>query len=74
MDISIVIPLLDEEESLQELVERIDEQLVTLKKEYEILFIDDGSTDSSFNVIPKSFARLIILSSTSVKFLMYVVS
>lgn len=53
MDISIVIPLLNEEESLQELVERIVGQLAALKKEYEILFIDDGSTDSSFDVMMK---------------------
>jgi len=53
MDITIVIPLLNEEESLQELVERIAGQLTTLKKEYEILFIDDGSTDSSFSVMMK---------------------
>lgn len=53
MDISIVIPLLNEEESLQELVERIVGQLAALKKEYEILFIDDGSTDSSFDVMLK---------------------
>lgn len=51
MDISMVIPLLDEEDSLVELTERIVSQLEQLQKSYEILFIDDGSTDKSFEVI-----------------------
>lgn len=51
MDISVVIPLFNEEESLPELTERIIEQINLIKKEFEIVFIDDGSTDSSFEVL-----------------------
>ena len=51
MDVSMVIPLLDEEDSLVELTERIVSQLEQLQKSYEILFIDDGSKDNSFKVI-----------------------
>jgi len=51
MDVSMVIPLLDEEDSLVELTERIVSQLEQLQKSYEILFIDDGSKDKSFEVI-----------------------
>lgn len=51
MDISIVIPLLNEEDSLKELTEGIIQQFEKLNKEFEIIFIDDGSTDNSFNVL-----------------------
>jgi glycosyltransferase involved in cell wall biosynthesis len=51
MDISIVIPLYNEEQSLPELTKRIYEQLQGIKKKFEIVFIDDGSTDNSYNVL-----------------------
>lgn len=51
IDISLVIPLLNEEESLPELAEWIDRVLVAHKLSYELMFIDDGSTDRSWNVI-----------------------
>lgn len=51
MDISIVIPLLNEEESLPELSDWIDRVCVLHGLEYETIFIDDGSTDNSWAVI-----------------------
>ncbi|RMH65638.1 MAG: glycosyltransferase [Calditrichaeota bacterium] len=48
MDISIVIPMLNEEESLPELTRRLDEALTRTGQTFEIIFIDDGSTDRSF--------------------------
>jgi len=51
IDLSIVIPLYNEEQSLKELVDWINN---TLKKEsinYEIIMIDDGSTDNSWEII-----------------------
>mgnify|MGYP000144432087 CR=1 FL=1 len=51
MNISIVIPLLNEEESLQELHDWIASVMQSNHFLYEILFIDDGSTDSSWNKI-----------------------
>ncbi len=51
MDISIVIPLLDEEESLRELEQWIRKVMEAHNFQYEILFIDDGSTDGSWNII-----------------------
>lgn len=51
MDISIIIPLLNEEESLPELSEWINRVCVLNSLDYEIIFIDDGSTDNSWNVI-----------------------
>lgn len=53
MDISVVIPLLNEEESLQELYAWIAKVMQSNSYEYEVLFIDDGSTDTSWNVIEK---------------------
>lgn len=51
MDISIVIPLLNEEESLVELTDWIERVMKENNFSYEILLIDDGSTDKSWNVI-----------------------
>ena len=51
MDISIVVPLLNEEESLPELESWIDKVLTKHQLSYEILMIDDGSNDKSWSVI-----------------------
>lgn len=51
MDISVVIPLLNEEESLQELHDWIAKVMQSNHYSYEIIFIDDGSTDNSWQVI-----------------------
>lgn len=51
MDISVVIPLLNEAESLPELEAWIHRVMEAHGYSYEILFIDDGSTDNSWEVI-----------------------
>jgi len=51
MNLSLVIPLLNEEESLQELVSWIAKVVSKMSIDYEILFIDDGSTDKSWSII-----------------------
>ncbi len=53
MDISVVIPLFNEEESLPELTAWIERVMKEHGFTYEILFIDDGSTDRSLDVIHK---------------------
>ena len=51
MDISLVIPLLDEEGSLKELHSWIVEIMESNDYSYELIFIDDGSKDNSWNII-----------------------
>ena len=51
VEISIVVPLFNEEESLAELHAKISEVMAGLGKSYEICFVDDGSTDKSFEVL-----------------------
>ncbi|WP_281228261.1 glycosyltransferase family 2 protein [Flavobacterium aquiphilum] len=51
MNLSILIPLLNEEESLQELYTWIISVMKSNNYSYEIIFLDDGSTDESWNII-----------------------
>ena len=51
MNLSIIIPLLNEEESLEELFSRIDNVCRANNLSYEIWFVDDGSTDLSWSII-----------------------
>ncbi|NBL64898.1 glycosyltransferase [Flavobacterium sp. NST-5] len=51
MNLSIVIPLLNEEESINELQLWIQKVMVAHQFSYEVIFIDDGSTDSSWQII-----------------------
>lgn len=51
MDISVVIPLYNEEESLPELFDWIKRVMDTHKFSYEVIFVNDGSTDGSWKTI-----------------------
>ncbi|MFV7235878.1 MULTISPECIES: glycosyltransferase family 2 protein [Flavobacterium] len=51
MNLSILIPLLNEEESLKELYTWIIKVMQSNNYSYEIIFLDDGSTDDSWNII-----------------------
>lgn len=51
MDLSIVISVYNEEESLKELVSWIDNTFKNSKYKYEIIIVDDGSTDNSWSII-----------------------
>ena len=53
MNVSIVVPLFNEEESIEELYKWIDKVLVNEKLSYELIFIDDGSKDTSWDKIQK---------------------
>jgi len=49
--VSVVIPAYNEEENLPVLYERLRTVLEKLEGDYEIIFVDDGSTDGSFDVL-----------------------
>ena len=51
MDVSIIVPLFNEDESLPELTAWIERVVNANNLSYEIIMIDDGSTDNSWNVI-----------------------
>ena len=51
MDISIVVPLFNEEESIPKLFYWIEKVMTQHNYSYEVIFVNDGSTDSSWNVI-----------------------
>ncbi len=51
MDITIIVPLYNEEESLPELYAWIKRVMTDHKFSYEVIFVNDGSTDKSWNVI-----------------------
>lgn len=54
--VSVLVPLFNEEESLNSLVKQITQAFENIPPDYEILFVDDGSTDTSLKVI-KDLAR-----------------
>jgi glycosyltransferase involved in cell wall biosynthesis len=51
MDLSIVIPLFNEDESLPHLMEWIERVMLANNYSYEVIMVDDGSTDNSWEVI-----------------------
>ena len=57
MDISVVIPLYNEDESLPELFAWIERVMNENKYSYEVIFVNDGSTDRSWDVINELAAR-----------------
>ena len=62
IDISIVVPLYNEDESLPELAEWIEKVCAEHGYSYEVIMVDDGSTDNSWDVIQKLTA-----SNTKIK-------
>ncbi len=62
MDLSIVVPVYNEEESLPELTAWIEKVCINARLSFELIFIDDGSSDSSWKIISglsieKSFVK-----------------
>src|SRR5579872_784962 len=51
MKLSVVIPLLNEENNIRPLYERLQKAIVPLTSDYELLFIDDGSQDYSLQTL-----------------------
>lgn len=53
LDLSLVIPVFNEAENLEELYDEITQACQRLGKSYEIMFVDDGSTDQSLSLLKK---------------------
>ena len=53
MDISVVIPVYNEEKNVLVLHDKLSKVLKSLKKAYEIIFVDDGSTDKTYSNLTK---------------------
>tara|TARA_B100001564_G_scaffold49252_1_gene36305 strand:+ start:1144 stop:2085 length:942 start_codon:yes stop_codon:yes gene_type:complete len=62
MDVSVVIPFLDEEESLPELYQQLTDVLASTKWSYELIFVDDGSQDKGWE-----FVRSVAKNDASVR-------
>lgn len=65
MDLSVVIPLYNEEENIEELHKKLTETLSNLPISYEIIYIDDGSIDNTLKIleeIQKKDPRVVVLS------------
>jgi len=57
IDISVVVPVYNEEENLPILIHQLMEVLEELRKPYEMIFVDDGSVDGSRNIIREMAAQ-----------------
>ena len=56
-EISIVVPLYNEEANVDELYARLTQVLSELRKEYELIFVDDGSQDRTFELLVQKQAK-----------------
>lgn len=54
--ISVVVPVMNEEQNVRPLYEILSAQLNTLGQNYEVIFVDDGSTDKTFTELKKLHA------------------
>lgn len=57
LQVSVVIPVLDEEASIEPLYDRLTEVLSDVGDSYEIIMVDDGSSDDSFNIMKRLHQR-----------------
>ena len=57
IEISVIVPILNEEESIPVMRERVVAEVAPLGKPFEIIFVDDGSTDRSFEILSELAAQ-----------------
>ncbi len=51
--LSVIVPIFNEEQILAELYQRLTKAVISITGEYELIFVNDGSKDSSFEIIQK---------------------
>lgn len=51
MDLTVVVPVYNEKESVEKLCERLHESLSRIQRSYEIILVDDGSTDNTWSLM-----------------------
>lgn len=51
MTLSVVVPFFNEEDCLKDFHQRLLKSLSTIDRDYEVIYVDDGSTDSSFSIV-----------------------
>ena len=69
MNISVVIPLLNEKESLRELTDSLIDVMKSYNFSYEIIFIDDGSSDNSWDIIEELSSKSDTINPIDLKLL-----
>ncbi|MCX7918492.1 MAG: glycosyltransferase family 2 protein [bacterium] len=57
MELSVVIPVLNEEKNIPQLHQALINTLTALEKSFEIIYVDDGSTDSSFQLLSELYQK-----------------
>jgi glycosyltransferase involved in cell wall biosynthesis len=53
MDLSIVIPMFNEAENVENTISKVEQSLITFKGNYEIIAVNDGSTDNTLEILQK---------------------
>ncbi|MFQ6082108.1 MAG: glycosyltransferase family 2 protein [Candidatus Aminicenantia bacterium] len=56
-DVSVVVPFYNEQENIKELYKRLIQVLKKLNLKYELIFIDDGSTDNTYQILTEIFQK-----------------
>ena len=68
MKFSIVIPIFNEQDNIIVLINEIKNELIHFNNEYEIIIVDDGSTDSTVKILEKEINNKLVLLKNKINF------
>lgn len=68
MKFSIVIPIFNEQDNIRVLINEIKNELIHFNNEYEIIIVDDGSTDSTAKILEKEVNNKLVLLKNKINF------